>query len=81
MSNPVVVLKVALAGKKSIWRKIAMRANQTLDNLHQAVFDAFDRDDEHLYSMMTSREAIGFRRTACCTFLATPVSWRNLAYR
>lgn len=27
-----------------------MRGNQTLDDLHEAIFDAFDRYDEHLYS-------------------------------
>jgi len=50
VSQPVFVFKVALAGRKSIWRKIAMRGNQTLDDLHEAIFDAFDRFDEHLYS-------------------------------
>lgn len=50
ISNPVYVFKVALSGRKSIWRRIAMRASQTLDDLHEAIFDAFDRYDEHLYS-------------------------------
>ena len=27
-----------------------MRGGQTLDDLHEAIYDAFDRDDEHLYS-------------------------------
>ena len=39
-----------MAGEKSIWRKIALRGNQTLDDLHDAIYDAFDRYDEHLYS-------------------------------
>jgi hypothetical protein len=50
MSNLIFVLKVALSGRKSIWRRIALRGSQTLDDLHEAIFDAFDRDDEHLYS-------------------------------
>jgi hypothetical protein len=50
MAQSVFVFKVALSGRKSIWRRIALRANQTLDDLHEAIFDAFDRDDEHLYS-------------------------------
>jgi hypothetical protein len=50
MSKPIFIFKVALAGQRSIWRKIAMRGNQTLDDLHEAIFDAFDRYDEHLYS-------------------------------
>ena len=48
--QPIFVFKVALAGKKSIWRKIALPADYTLDDLHEAIFDAFDRYDEHLYS-------------------------------
>ncbi len=43
-------LKVALKGQKSIWRLIEIRDDQTLDDLHEAIFSAFERDDEHLYS-------------------------------
>jgi hypothetical protein len=49
-SNPILIFKVALAGRKSIWRRIAVRASQTLDDLHEAIYEAFDRYDEHLYS-------------------------------
>ena len=44
------VLKVALEAQKRVWRRIAMRSDQTLDHLHAGIFDAFDRFDEHLYS-------------------------------
>lgn len=44
------VVKVALAADKKIWRRIAIRSDQTLDDLHAAIFDAFERFDEHLYS-------------------------------
>jgi len=50
MPHPVFIFKVALAGRKNIWRKIAIKGNQTLDDLHGAIFDAFDRYDDHLYS-------------------------------
>src|SRR5437870_897706 len=46
----VFVFKVALKGQKRIWRRLAIRGDQTLDDLHEAIYDAFDRDDEHLYS-------------------------------
>ncbi len=46
----VYSLKVALKDQKSIWRLIEIRGDQTLDDLHQAIFSAFERDDEHLYS-------------------------------
>lgn len=44
------VFKVALTHQKKIWRRIAIRSDQTLDDLHRAIFDAFDRYDDHLYS-------------------------------
>jgi hypothetical protein len=50
MSQPVFIFKAALAGAKGVWRRIAVRGSQTLDDLHEAIFVAFDRDDEHLYS-------------------------------
>ena len=34
----------------NIWRKIEIRGGHTLNDLHQIIFEAFDRDDEHLYS-------------------------------
>jgi hypothetical protein len=46
----VYALKVALTDNKSIWRRIAIRSDQTLDDLHAVIFRAFDRFDEHLYS-------------------------------
>lgn len=50
MAESVYVFKVALAGAKRIWRRIAILPIQTLDDLHEAIFAAFGRDDEHLYS-------------------------------
>lgn len=34
---------------KVIRRDIEIRGDQTLEQLHQAIFEAFDRSDEHLY--------------------------------
>jgi hypothetical protein len=34
---------------KVIRRDIEIRGDQTLEHLHQAIFEAFDRFDEHLY--------------------------------
>lgn len=50
MPEPVFVLKVVLTGWEDVWRRIAIRGNQTLDDLHEAIYKAFDRYDEHLYS-------------------------------
>ncbi|MEN6308802.1 MAG: plasmid pRiA4b ORF-3 family protein [Anaerohalosphaeraceae bacterium] len=49
-TGSVYVLKVALEENAKIWRNIAIRGGQTLHDLHDIIFDAFDRDDEHLYS-------------------------------
>ncbi|MEX1231916.1 MAG: plasmid pRiA4b ORF-3 family protein [Planctomycetaceae bacterium] len=46
----VFVFKVALRYEPDIWRRIAIKGNQTLEDLHFAIFDAFNRDEEHLYS-------------------------------
>ena len=46
----VFVFKVALQAQKKIWRRIALRSDQTLNDFHDCIFDAFDRYDEHLYS-------------------------------
>ena len=34
---------------KTVSRTIQIRGDQTLQRLHEAIFDAFDRDDEHMY--------------------------------
>jgi hypothetical protein len=49
-SNKIYEIKVKLKHAKKIWRLIAIRGDQTLDDLHNAIFNAFDRYDEHLYS-------------------------------
>jgi hypothetical protein len=46
----VYIFKVALRNVKRVWRRIAIRSDQTLEKLHDAIFKAFDRYDDHLYS-------------------------------
>jgi hypothetical protein len=46
----IYVFKVALFYAKRIYRRIAIREDQTLNDLHQAIYEAFDRYYEHLYS-------------------------------
>lgn len=46
----IFTFKVKLKYVKRIWRCIAIRGDQTLDDLHEAIFVAFDRYDDHLYS-------------------------------
>jgi hypothetical protein len=46
----VYLVKVALTHRKKIWRRIAIRSDQTLCDLHWAIYQAFDRYEDHLYS-------------------------------
>jgi len=41
--------------KSGVSRVIQIRGDQTLEDLHDAIFDAFDRDDEHLYEFQLGR--------------------------
>jgi len=44
------VFKVWVKGARRVSRTLAFRGDQTLDDLHEAVFQAFDRFDPHLYT-------------------------------
>lgn len=57
-NDTVYVFKVKLAAAKRIWRRIAMLGRQTRDDLHEAIYAAYDREEEHLYSLLV-REACG----------------------
>jgi tetratricopeptide (TPR) repeat protein len=48
--------KVSLRDKPDIWRIIEIKENQMLSSLHKAIFKAFDRFDEHLYSFFLSNK-------------------------
>jgi hypothetical protein len=48
---------VSLPGFGRVWRKIEMEADRTLEDLHHAIQDAFDFDDDHLYSFFMSGRA------------------------
>jgi hypothetical protein len=61
----IIVLKVALDSRRGTWRRIAIRDDQTLGDLHRAIFRAFDRFDEHLYTFYVAPTTVKLtRRTA-----------------
>jgi len=62
-SDNEYVFKVNLKGARRVFRMIALRGDQTLDDLHEAIFVAFDRFDPHLYSFYFPK-APGRQRTA-----------------
>jgi len=48
---------VSLPGTGRVWRKIEMRANQTLEKLHYAIQEAYGWNADHLYSFFMSNRA------------------------
>jgi hypothetical protein len=49
--------QVKLDWMKTVWRRIEMRGDQTLHDLHESIQDAFDWDDDHLYAFFLSGKA------------------------
>lgn len=49
--------QVKLDWKKSVWRRIELRGDQTLHDLHSAIQAAFDWDNDHLYAFFLSGKA------------------------
>ena len=47
---PYYRLKVSILGIPKLYRLIDISGNNTLEDLHEAIFAAFDRYDPHLYS-------------------------------
>jgi len=45
--------RVSIIGIPNLYRIIEASENCTFDNLHEAIFQAFDRFDEHLYSFLS----------------------------
>lgn len=48
---------VSIPNTGRVWRKVELRADQTLEDLHFAIQDAFDFDADHLYSFFMSGRA------------------------
>lgn len=49
--------QIKLARKKSVWRRIELRGDQTLHDLHRMLQFAFDLGDDHLYAFYLSGKA------------------------
>ena len=49
--------RVSLPGHGRVWRKIEMRADQTLEDLHFAIQEAYGWGADHLYSFFMSGRA------------------------
>ena len=49
-------LKVSITGIPNLYRIIEVSENCTFDDVHDAIFQAFDRFDHHLYSFFITRK-------------------------
>lgn len=49
--------QVTVARRKSVWRRIELRGDQTLHDLHRTLQFAFDLGDDHLYAFYLSGKA------------------------
>lgn len=58
-------LHISIPGTGRVWRKIEIGAAQTLEQLHDAIQDAFEFDNDHLYSFFMSGKAWD-RKTEYC---------------
>ena len=55
-TTTIYTFKVSLKDAPRIWRKIEVRGDQTLHQLHKAIFNAFERFEEHLYAFFLSNK-------------------------
>ena len=51
-----IIFKVMFKYRKGIWRKIEMKASQTLEGLHSAIQDTIGWDNDHLYSFFMNNK-------------------------
>lgn len=59
MPKQVYVFDAKLVGFRGVSRKVAVRSDQSLIDLHQVLQDAFGWDDDHLYSFWLKGEFWG----------------------
>jgi len=60
--SQLYVFKVSLAYSKKIWCRIEILGHQSLDELHEAIFTAFDRYDQHMYSFYLTKQGSKSRK-------------------
>ena len=63
---------VSIPGTGRVWRKIEMRADQTLEALHFAIQGAYEWDADHLYSFYMSGRAWDASTEYCLPEGSTP---------
>jgi len=54
MASDTFIFRASLVGFRGVSRKLAIRGDETLADLHQLLHFAFEWDDDHLYSFWLS---------------------------
>jgi hypothetical protein len=57
-SDTQYTFKVNLKGNKRLWRTVVLRGDHRLSDLHEIIFGAFDRYDQHLYSFYFPKQVV-----------------------
>ena len=70
----IYIFKVKLYYDKRTWRTIAIKDNQSLDDLHEIIFTAFDRYDAHLYSFYMTNGSKRMDRFNNCLEFTHPMN-------
>ena len=71
------IFRATLVGFRGVSRKLAIRSEQTLTDLHQLIYLAFDWYDDHLYAFWLSGKFWGDHEDA----FATAGSAREMGFR
>jgi hypothetical protein len=56
VTDVIYLFDASLVAFPEVWRRVAVRADQTLHDLHEGMRDAFGWSDDHLYSFWLSGE-------------------------
>ena len=75
--SDLYIFRATLVGFRGVSRKLAVRSDQTLTDLHQLIYLAFDWYDDHLYAFWLSGKFWGDHEGA----FATPDSAREIGFR
>ena len=71
--------RVSIMGIPKLYRVIEASENCTFDDLHDAIFQAFDRVEEHLYSFfITRKDTNNMRRIYDAPEITHPMSVEDI---
>lgn len=56
MSDNLYILRVRLRWAKGVWREIAIRGDQTLQDLHYSILEAFEWSNDDIYGFFMTND-------------------------